>query len=233
VNALALAALASIPAREGYLARVLESLRPQVQRLCVYLNGYAAVPACVHAMADRYVLDPKNAGAERKFWWADTHGGLYFSCDDDIVYPKDYVEVLSAAIAEHGPRVIVTAHGRSYLGRPRSVHEVAPGSLGLFHKRVDCGRPINHGGTGVMAWDARAVRMPTRWPMQNIADMQVAVWAQQNRMRMQLVPHQANWFKPLALIDPNGIFRSSQSEEHKTRAALLMEQGRRQNWAVW
>lgn len=228
-----LAALAALPRRAALLPQVLQSLRPQVQRLCVYLNGYREVPACVRELADEHVLDHENAGAERKLMWADRHSGLYLSCDDDIVYPPDYVAVMTAAIAEHGPRVLVTGHGRIYLGTPRTVHQVLAGSVGLFHRRIDCGRAVNHGGTGVMAWDARAVRVPTSWAYRNILDMQLAIWAQRERVPMWLVPHQANWFKPLALTDPEALFAQSQNQSHGRRNQLLTAQSESNGWHLW
>lgn len=226
-----LAALASIPSRADFLERVLGSLRPQVDRLCVYLNGYRSVPAIVRELADEHVVDPVNAGAERKFHWAGQHQGLYLSCDDDIVYPPDYAATMLAAAGDG--RQIVTAHGRCYLGRPSHVREVEPGSIGLFHKRVDASRPINHGGTGVMGWDTRRVAVPAVWPLRNIADMQLAIWAQLERVPLWLVAHQAHWLRPLALVDPRGLFKTSQASDHRQRNELLAEHGRTHGWRMW
>jgi hypothetical protein len=84
-----------------------------------------------------------------------------------------------------------------------------------------------------MAWDAERVRVPSSFPERNILDMQLAVWAQQNRVPMWLVAHEAHWFKPLALLDPAGIFRSSQMERHARRNALLRDQAARAPWRVF
>lgn len=226
-----LAALATIPTREAFLPLVLRSLRQQVDRLCVYLNGHESVPASVLELADEHVLDSTNVGAERKFWWAEKHDGVYLSCDDDIVYPADYAAAMAAAVDERGGGEIVTAHGRCYVGRPSAVHEVT-GPIGFFHKRVDCGRRINHGGTGVMAWDASRIRMPTEWTERNMADLQVAVWAQRAGIPLWLVPHQAHWLQPLALTDPNGIYKTAQAERFQRRNALLAAHGREHGWKL-
>lgn len=218
-----LAALASIPARAGFLPKVLESLRPQVDRLHVYLNGYTAVPECVRRLADEHVLSPVNQGAERKLHWADAHDGIYLSCDDDFVYPGEYVRTMVDAVLRWGGRAIVTAHGRTYRAYPRSVFDIDPKSLGIIHKRVDRGRFVNHGGTGVMAWDASRLKLPTTFPERNILDMQVAVWAQQSKVPIWLIPHKAHWLGALAPMDPKGIFRSSQREGHSRRNRMLRE----------
>src|SRR5688572_14680231 len=173
-----LAALAAQPRRAKLLPAVLASLRPQVDRLHVYLNGWDSVPACVRDLADAYVLARENEGAERKLHWADEWRGVYCSTDDDIIYPSNYVATVTEEIERLQGRAIVTAHGRVYLGRPRGVHNVAPASVGHYDRNVRPGRFINHGGTGVMSWDASRVRVPSTFPLKNIADMQVAVWAQ-------------------------------------------------------
>lgn len=219
---LVLAALASIPGRERFLPRVLSSLRGQVDRLCVYLNGYRTVPECVAEIADDYVVDPENSGAERKFHWAAQHDGIYLSCDDDIGYPADYADTMAAAVRRWSGKAIVTAHGRTYTARSKTVHEPEPGSVGIFSARVKEGHWVNHGGTGVMAWDASVVRMPTEWPDRNLADMQVAAWAQQERVPMWLVPHRSRWFNSYAPMDPNGVYCSSRAEGHRRRNELLV-----------
>lgn len=215
-----LAALASIPERAKFLPRVLASLRPQVERLHVYLNGWANVPECVRDLADEYILDPANKGAETKTHWSSSQG-IYLSCDDDFLYLDGYVEAMVAAVERWNGRAIVTGHGRTYRTGATHFHHVEPKSVGLFYKRVVGGWWVNYGGTGVMAWDASRVRIPNAWPQRNILDAQVAVWAQRERVPMWLVPHEGKWIKPLALIDPNGIFRTSCRESHARRSALI------------
>lgn len=224
-----LAALASIPERAQFLPRVLASLRPQVERLHVYLNGWQEVPPCVRELADEYILDPANRGAESKLHWTKpspqhervSDGFFYLSCDDDFVYGPDYVATMVAAVERWQGRAIVTGHGRVYRAGATHFHHVVQGSVGLFYKRVPVGAWVNYGGTGVMAFDTRILPVPSAWPQQNILDAQLAVWAQHERVPMWLVPHEGQWIKPLALIDPRGIFRTSCREQHARRSALI------------
>lgn len=224
-----LAALATIPSRERFLPRVLASLRPQVDVLCVYLNTYTDAPACVRELADHYVCDPENKGAEAKLFWsnkpsfspAEDDGFFYLSCDDDLVYPPNYADTMCREVDRWSGRAIVTCHGRVY--RPDATHwsHVIPSSVGLFYKRVNGGWWVNYSGTGVMAFHTGRVPVPNQWSQRNILDAQLAVWAQRERVPMWLAPHDARWIKPLALIDPSGIFRSSCRESHARRGALI------------
>jgi hypothetical protein len=228
-----LAALATQPKRGHLLERALASLRPQVDSLHVFLNGFAAVPECVRALADEHVLSAENQGAERKLHWADGHDGIYLSCDDDFIYPQDYVETYVAAIARWDGRAIVTAHGRQYPERPANVGDILPGSVGIVHHRVKVGRWVNHGGTGAMGWDARRVHVPRDWPERNMADMQVSVWAQTAGVPIWLIPHRAGWIHSLAAVDPKGIYRTSQAEGHVRRNALLRRHSEEKGWSVF
>lgn len=225
------AALASTPRRAHLLPRVLASLRPQVDLLHVYLNEQTTAPACVRELADDFVCDPQNRGAEAKLSWSsrpsfsransESDGFCYLSCDDDFIYPQNYVSTMVAAVQKWDGRAIVTAHGRSYAGRARGFFDIVPGSLGTIHRRVAAGRWINHAGSGVMAWDSRKVRIPSEWPERNATDAQVSVWAQRNKIPIWLVPHPAKWLASLASSDPQGIFRTSQRDKHRTRNALI------------
>ncbi len=228
-----LASLASQPRREVMLEATLSTLRPQVDVLSEYLNGYGHVPRCDVELADRHVLAEQDEGAERKFWWARSEPrGLHFSCDDDILYPADYVAVMVAQLEAH-PGALVSAHGRAYRGAPVSVHAIDPASLGIFHREVRKGRPINCPGTGVMAWDARLLDVPTQWGGRNMADLQVAVWAQLHRVPVRLVPHAANWLRSPAVNDPRGLFAKSRHEGHASRSALVREHGQQHGWKLW
>lgn len=219
-----LAALATIPERASLLPRVLPAIREQVDVLCVYLNGHDRVPSIVRDLADVVEHSQVNVGAERKLHWAAEHDGLYLSCDDDLLYPADYVHRMRACVEAWGGAVICTAHGRSYDGSPGTVHDVHPGSIGTFMQTVTDGYLINHGGTGVMAWDASRVKVPggvDAWPARNMADMQMAIWAQRNAVPMYLVPHGATWIRNLCGNDPQSIWRTSQREQHAARNRML------------
>lgn len=216
-----LAALATIPRRAGYLDRVLPRIRQQVDRLAVYLNGYDDAPAIVRELADDVVHDRENGGAERKLHWAASHDGICLSCDDDIIYPVDYAARMVAAVQQWEGRALVAAHGRVYLDRPRNVGDIRPGSKGLVHRLVTHGRWVNHCGSGVMAWDARIVKVPTSFPHRNMVDMQVALWAQAHEIPIWLVAHASRWIQPLNMLDPAGIFRTSAREGHRRRNELL------------
>jgi hypothetical protein len=231
-----LAAMASQPRRAGFLPEVLGALLPQVDQIAIFLNGYEKPPGIVLELERsgrlRYELSRENLGAEKKFRWAGEWEGVYCTTDDDMIYPPDYVARMVEAVERWQGRALVACHGRTYRPRARSVHDVMPGSVGLFYARIDQAHWVNHAGTGVMAWDARKLRVPTEWAEQNLADMQMAVWAQQNKVPIWLLAHQAHWLKSLAPLDPKGIWKTSQAQSHRRRNETLRSHARLKPWTV-
>ncbi|WP_299907847.1 hypothetical protein [uncultured Paracoccus sp.] len=84
--------LATFPIRSGILMQTVRTILPQVDRLCLCLNQYSAIPAeladdpKIEAMIPE--RDLKDAG---KFAFAPAPDDIVFTIDDDILYPPDYV----------------------------------------------------------------------------------------------------------------------------------------------
>lgn len=85
--------LATFPPRAGILMRAVHSILPQVDRLCICLNGYDHIPAelgdldKVQAMIP--ATDLKDAG---KFAFPVADADFVLTIDDDIIYPPGHVE---------------------------------------------------------------------------------------------------------------------------------------------
>lgn len=84
--------LATFPPRAGILMQAVQSILPQVDKLCICLNGYDHIPAELADLAKVEVMIPdidlKDAG---KFAFPVAADDFVFTIDDDIRYPPDYV----------------------------------------------------------------------------------------------------------------------------------------------
>lgn len=87
--------LATFPPRTSILTQTIESILPQVDRLCVCLNEYTEIPP---ELADHDKIeasipesDLKDAG---KFAFCPDDDDFVLTIDDDILYPPDYAERL-------------------------------------------------------------------------------------------------------------------------------------------
>lgn len=217
-----LVAVATGAHRERLLPLSLGSLRRQCDLLHVYLNGYAEVPACVLELADSYAHSTTNEGADKKFHWAREHDGIYLSCDDDFIYPPDYVSRMVSNVERWGGRALVTAHGRTYPPKPTDAADQIRGRSATLTCNVPHGRWVNHAGTGALAWDASRIEVPLEYPVINRTDVQLSAWANREGIPIWVVPHKARWLRPI----PNAtdsVRKASRREGHSTKNALLLQ----------
>lgn len=120
-----------------------QTVKPDLIR--IYSNDYTPT------VEGAQVTVGKDHADNSKFYWKPQPGEIYFSCDDDIAYPLDYIERTLDKLAQY-PECIVSYHGRKlkakginyYLG-----HEWVA-CLG----RCDSDKIIDVPGTGVMAFNA-------------------------------------------------------------------------------
>ena len=110
--------MASFPPRRAVLGQALASLAGQADRIVLCLNGYEAVPPEIAALDGVEALIPprdlKDAG---KFLSRPAPGDVVLTCDDDILYPPDYVaRTLAAANLAAGP---AGYQAHSWVWKPR------------------------------------------------------------------------------------------------------------------
>ena len=92
--------MATIPKRIPQLEVVVNCILPQVDVLNVYLNNFEEVPWFLKKDKINIVRSQEEGdrGDAGKFYWADKVSGYYFTIDDDIAYPPDYVEALKKGL---------------------------------------------------------------------------------------------------------------------------------------
>lgn len=220
-------ALATIPEREATLHSVLLALRVQADVLCCYLNGWSETPAYVDRLADVVVRDPNRSGASRKFHWAGSCSGAYVTCDDDICYPPDYVEVMAGWVRHWKGRAVVTAHGRTYRGSPKDWNDYSDRAVFPRHEE---GRWINYPGTGVMAFDASAIKPQPDPHQRTTCDMQTALYCQEHRIPIWLAPHEERWLSLLPTHKVSSLYSEAAADGFRDRNELLAS---RSEWVLY
>ena len=99
------ASLATMPGREVAALAAIASLAPQVSRVNVCLNGHRDKLPIYWENVETF-RNIVNVGDQAKFHWADTGyvrgADFHFVCDDDIIYPSDYVGEMIDHMEEHG-----------------------------------------------------------------------------------------------------------------------------------
>lgn len=216
-----MAAVVTMPGREGLVGRVLESLRPQVDRLAVYLNGFSECPEELRGLVDDFQCDPGNiAGDTGNLFWSDKHDGLYFSCDDDLIYSQQYVDIMRYWLDKYHGRVITTIHGIQF--QPRAL-TWAPES---WRRRMTWSsvylKPLwlHQPGSGVMGFHTD-LKIPSQWPEKNNADLFLAIWAQENQVPVLGLPHGGWEVQNILPKEAWSIFKESAQTSHKRRDELV------------
>lgn len=218
-----LAVVVTMPGRP--LEHVLESLRPQVDELAVYCNGFDSRPESA-GLADRVHLDSDNSvGASGKFFLTEQWDGIYLACDDDLLYPPDYVQVMRDAVQRWNGQALVTCHGRV-------LHEGRFDTSRSTYRALDeCPETwLNYPGSCALAFDTR-LQVPNVFPKNN-EESALAVWAHEHQVPIWLLPHRAGWLKSLlpAKYDGPTVWKAEKAAGFANRNATL---SRISEWGVY
>lgn len=212
-----IANLASIPSRRESLIRTVKSLENQVDRIFIALNGYTDVPTEVRE--HHHVNHRKNTGDAAKFHYyakAPTAGNTWLFCDDDLIYPPDYVAQCIIHLTKH-PTAVLSYHGRRMFSRPVGSYyrERSHAYRCLFD--VNGYHDLGIDGTlgsGVMFFKSRTLEMNARdFKFKNMADIWAAKFAIEQGRKMIVCPHRADWIKYQPQPVGNTIFEQHYHED--------------------
>ena len=191
------ASLATMPGREECLQKAIASIAPQVDALVVHFNGSGAVsPRAAMLGTPNNVFAQgslENRGDQMKFLCGTHHDGDWrLTCDDDLIYPPDYVATLvSWASKLNGP---VGAHGSKLLP-PFDDYYLSRTS---YHFAVPLAEAteVDVLGTGTLCWyDGWYAFSKADFPEPNMADIWAAVAFKRAERSLWVVPHPGDWVK--------------------------------------
>lgn len=229
------AALASVPERERELKKTVQSLLPQVHKLRVYLNGYANVPRFLEH--DRIEVARSQThgdlGDAGKFFWSSTFDGYHFSCDDDLVYPPNYVSTLVSYLQRFDHQVAVGVHGamitaplqdgETSFRRGRKVYRCL--------SSLDSDKWVHMLGTGALCFHTSTIRvLPNHFKIPNMADVWFAREAQKQRIPLLCIQHKADWLKYLLKDDDKTIWSWMCRSGDDVQTKLIQEMT---PWKLW
>lgn len=191
--------LASIPSRADALERVVEALKPQVDHLFVYLNGFSDVPGFLFR-GGITVFRSQDFGDYRdnsKFFGLPLlDEDVYFlSVDDDIDYPPDYVATLVDKVEKSRRRALVGVHGAIYGAGSKMFVDRA-----VFHFKdaVDIDLPVSVLGTGTLAFHTSAFSFDSlAFDEVGMADLVVASLSRAQEIPSLVVSRPAGWLSAI------------------------------------
>lgn len=189
------AGIATIPSRINEVKRTIESLLPQVDRINIALNNFTGYPTEVlnfDVESQKKIWFYTTQGSdERKF--SEVCGDIYLSCDDDLIFPPDYVNVIKAKLEQYD---IVTFHGRNFNSFPIQSYYKSPGSKYRCLDKVSHDIPVQFGGTGCMAFKPAKFSVTLNdFPTKYMADIHFAIAAKKAGKQIMCIAHEAGWIK--------------------------------------
>ena len=196
------ASIATIPNRQALLERVVRSLLPQVDRLNVYLNDYDRVPGFLqHA---KIITELSSTHGNRsdagKFFWTDLPHGYVLTCDDDIIYPSDYVDRTIAAIERYQRRAVVGYHG--ILLNPKVTSYYRDRTVLHFSQAIETDTYVHIVGTGCCAWHTSSLRYSHQdFKSPEMADIWFALACQRQRVPMITATREKGWLEAMQAGD--------------------------------
>lgn len=193
--------MATTAEREKYAHLAIESLRDQVDEIHLYNNG----------------KELENLTDNGKFFGLTYYNEpvYYFSCDDDLIYPSNYIEQLIKEIEE--TQAIVTHHGRILRGENKSYYRGHYAFPCLAEQPNRCS--IDVAGTGVTGWRTDIFDGSKLWASEDklMSDLVFSLEAKKQGKKIMLMPHKNNWFKYLNIPEHLTIHSHFMNKERPVR----------------
>lgn len=202
--------VASMPSRVEGLKHVVDRLIGQADELCVHLNGYSEVPGFLAGDSRLQVHTGEDLGDRAKFLSLESFAGYYFTVDDDIDYPKFYVDFCIDGIEKYDRKAVVGWHGAIlspnfsdyYDGDSRQVLSYRT------HRRDDTFVHIL--GTGCAAFHTDTIDVSRGdFRVANMADVFFALEGQRQEVPFVVLAHRKGWALPLDLPNDASIYGDS------------------------
>lgn len=198
--------IATHPPRFESLLVTLKSIEGQFDEIRIYLNGYKSVPEELKKYTTHIGYNITDNG---KFYWSGNKNEYYFTLDDDIVYPEDYVEKTVPLIKDR----IVTYHGRRLIGSDTNYYDNH--KLYAYYNKVESEKKLDVAGTGVMAFNTN-IFSPNLWKSSNhkMTDLLISLEAHLFKIPIICIPKPSNWFDGTG-FDLDSIYLEYKGREEK------------------
>jgi pentatricopeptide repeat protein len=201
------AAICSIPSRLETLRSTVHSLENQVDGIFVYLDKYDDVPTDLSDNAKVTIFRSQDFDADHrdnaKFLGYNRLVGssapfYYFTCDDDIAYPHDYISTMIRALRNFDDRVALGVHGVIVEERPRSYFR-RRFNFHFADDSVDSFRLVNNLGTGTTGFHSKLFASidPNKWSRGGMVDIYFSIECKKNLIPMVCINRHSGWLVDL------------------------------------
>lgn len=214
------AGMATMPSRQPTIRAAIGSILSQVDRLFLFLDRFETEIDIRHPKI--VVLRSQAFGdlrANGKLLGLTMCSGptRYFTVDDDIRYPPDYVARMNAQLDALPRETVLGVHGsrlrppvRSYRDDRESLHRAM---LRSQHE------PVDVIGTDSAAFDTRVLNFDVRdWDSVNMVDLNFAIECAKRGLRRLLATRRRYWVEALSENQPDSIYAKLKQDDTRQTA---------------
>ncbi|MBB6485080.1 FkbM family methyltransferase [Rhizobium lusitanum] len=196
------AGMASVAGNEIALRAAVMSLLPQVDCLYLYLNGFAQAPRFIaeHPKIQHFIdTDGVRYGDAGKFWGLEqVEDAVYITCDDDIVYPDDFVARMIGELAQARGLAAVGVRGTIMLQSSRGYYPHDERVVVELERALMRRRRVHVVGTNASAFHSSMVKMKlSDFQDSKTADACFAEYLHGEGIPAYIVPRRERWLQPI------------------------------------
>lgn len=196
------AAIATTGNRQEQLKKAVKSLTTQVDEVYIYDNSKNK------DLTDNAKFQPLINLKEDCY---------YFTCDDDLIYPSDYVRLMIKGIEEY--KTIVTAHGR-VLKQGRNKYYKADHEEYSFQHQIQLPVLLDVAGTGCTAFRTDYFKpLIHESEYKCMSDLVFSLEAIKQGKQITLIPHKRDWIKGQQV--PSSIFKKYANSKQTQQIELM------------
>jgi len=186
--------IASLPERELNLKKTIDSLYNQVDKLHVVLNSYKSIPEFLNKNKIIVHHSFTNKGASAKFINIENCNSYYFSCDDDLIYPHNYVQSMIQKCKEFNNQAIIVVHG-GMIATPKQWRGYRMQKIGYhFSHKLTQDQWVQIGGSGTMCIHQPTIQLKQSDLIHNNkVDFDIMVKSQKNNIPILAIARPSRW----------------------------------------
>jgi glycosyltransferase involved in cell wall biosynthesis len=192
--------ICTYPPRVKSFKVALESIIPQVDEINIYLDKYEEVPEFLKQLPIK-----ANIYTNKDFANLRDNGKLiglsnlktpcyYFTIDDDIIYPPDYVHALIKKIELYDRKVVVGVHGVLIPEMPKSYYSSFR-MVYTFWKKLEKDSLVNNLGTGTAAFYSDLLPNLKHSDLEHagMLDIYFSIYCKKNNIPMVSIERHDDW----------------------------------------
>jgi glycosyltransferase involved in cell wall biosynthesis len=212
--------MATYPGGFKTVGEAIQSLLNQslpINKLVLHVNGDSSPTKLPNDERLEVILSSSNDADNGKFKYMPSYSGYFFTVDDDINYPSNYVERMIDHIDQYGRKAIIGVHGAVLpVGPPLSRWAEYKESrrTHVFSNQSATFTQVNCLGTGTIAFHSQ-IGIPNFKEMDTLrmVDLHIAAWAQKNSIPMYSCPRTAKWLTEFEIDQDTRIWAKANTQQ--------------------